>query len=313
MKEFGGDWTERKLNALLAYARAYLQVFKHQQWAETIYFDGFAGSGNAKILPYSGNVMIDSIDNTTPADFRVYEGAARQMVMMDNASFDYYLLVDKDPSNYESLQNLQYEATHLPPGSIIVEQGDSNLALNTLIKMMKLDKGRRALLFLDPFGMQMDWKSIAQLKEVNYDKGGVDLWLLVPTGVAINRLIPKNPDKRHPGNEKKLEQFFGLSIDKIRDFLYQHPADKRMETGLISLFDLMEDEEIDEPLEKVSQPIEKIMDIYRAQLQTIWKHVTEKPLVLKNSRNTPIFHFVFASNNPTAMRIATDIIDKRQE
>ena len=39
----------------------------------------------------------------------------------------------------------------------------------------------------------------------------------------------------------------------------------------------------------------------------------EKPLILKNSKNVPIYHFIFASNNNTGLKIANDIIEKRQE
>jgi hypothetical protein len=61
-----------------------------------------------------------------------------------------------------------------------------------------------------------------------------------------------------------------------------------------------------------SQPIEKIAELYIEQLKTIFKHVTEKPLVLYNTRNTPIFHLACASNNLTAIKIASQIINKKQ-
>jgi len=44
------------------------------------------------------------------------------------------------------------------------------------------------------------------------------------------------------------------------------------------------------------------------QLKTIWKYVIEKPLILKNSKNCPIFHFIFASNNQAGYNIAKYII-----
>lgn len=41
------------------------------------------------------------------------------------------------------------------------------------------------------------------------------------------------------------------------------------------------------------------------------REVHKKP-VLYNTRNIPIFHFIFASNNATAIKIATEIIGKNQ-
>jgi hypothetical protein len=45
-------------------------------------------------------------------------------------------------------------------------------------------------------------------------------------------------------------------------------------------------------------------------MKTIWKYVTEKPLRLDNRNGVPIFHFVFASNNQSAIKIANQIIKK---
>ncbi len=48
LKEFGGDWTEKKLDLLENYLKAYLRIFTSNERARhfhRIYVDGFAGSG----------------------------------------------------------------------------------------------------------------------------------------------------------------------------------------------------------------------------------------------------------------------------
>jgi len=65
---------------------------------------------------------------------------------------------------------------------------------------------------------------------------------------------------------------------------------------------------------KSSRPVDvRSKELYIQQLKEIFEHVTPEPLVLNNSRNTPIFHFACASNNPKAVKIATDIINKKQK
>lgn len=64
----------------------------------------------------------------------------------------------------------------------------------------------------------------------------------------------------------------------------------------------------EETISKISKPIEQIAKIYASRMKTIWTHVSEEPLVLKNRNGVPIFHFVFASNNQTALKIAKQII-----
>jgi three-Cys-motif partner protein len=45
MNQFGGNWTDEKMDIIVKYASAYLTIMNKQDWVQTIYFDGFAGSG----------------------------------------------------------------------------------------------------------------------------------------------------------------------------------------------------------------------------------------------------------------------------
>ena len=65
---------------------------------------------------------------------------------------------------------------------------------------------------------------------------------------------------------------------------------------------------VEEAVNKVLKPIEKIAYLDIKRLKTIWKYVTDSPLVLVNTKNIPIFHFVFASNDKTGFKIADYII-----
>jgi hypothetical protein len=59
---------------------------------------------------------------------------------------------------------------------------------------------------------------------------------------------------------------------------------------------------------------EKIGELVLQRLATIFAKTIRRPLVLKNSRNSPLFLFCFAAANkkgaPTAVKIAEDIIEK---
>jgi three-Cys-motif partner protein len=135
--------------------------------------------------------------------------------------------------------------------------------------------------------MQINWESIASLRNTR-----TDIWILIPTGVIVNRLLDKSCKLKH---SQKLQSFFGLDEAEIVKFFYQ----KKTQTTLFG------EEEI---IKKVNSPIEKIAALYTRQLKTIWKFVTEKPLRLENSKGVSIFHFVFASNNKDALKIAKQII-----
>ena len=60
-------------------------------------------------------------------------------------------------------------------------------------------------------------------------------------------------------------------------------------------------------IEKEKDAIEKAGDLYRKRLNEIFQFVSE-PFKMKNSTGTIMYHFMMASNNKTAQKIANDII-----
>jgi three-Cys-motif partner protein len=155
-----------------------------------------------------------------------------------------------------------------------------------------LNDKKAALVFLDPFGMQINWESIELLKGER-----VDLWILLPSGVIVNRLLDREGKLSF---SKKLEKFFGLPIEEIKEKFYKIETEN-------TLFGKQE------RIKKVENSIDKIAKIYIDQLKRVFQHVTDPPYTLKNSKNVTIYHFIFASNNKTAHKIASEIIGKKSE
>ena len=283
---WGGSWTEKKLNAFAKYVSAYLTIMKKNSYWKTIYFDGFAGSGHR-----SENTESDLYKqlSLTIEDERVYKGAAERVLSLDNnLSFDFHYFID---SNEESLRKLEVKLEKFQKGRTPFQYrpGDCNQKLFELSAALK-DKKKKlaALVLLDPFGMQINWDAIASLKDTKSD-----IWILIPTGVIVNRLLDNKCELK---SSPLLQSFFGLSEDEIKKEFYRKHT-------LPTLFG-----EEDEIIKKISKPIQQISKVYIKQLKTIWEHVTEEQLILYNTHCVPIFHFVFASNNIFATKIAKDII-----
>jgi len=167
---------------------------------------------------------------------------------------------------------------------------DANNQLRLLADSMRKNKKLKSLVLLDPFGMQVEWSSIELLKGTS-----TDLFILIPSGVIINRLLYRNGASHH---FEKLSSFFGLSESEIRNRFYKFHTEPTF-FGEIEIVD------------KIKDPIQKIYDLYREQLGTIFKYVTIDPLILYNNHKLPIFHFACASNNETAVKIASEIIKKQ--
>lgn len=284
--EWGGPWTEKKLDAFSKYVAAYLTIMKKYSYWKTIYFDGFAGSGNRK---EKCNTLLYQQLQLTEQDERVYKGAAeRVLTLPNNLAFDYHYFIDFKQESLDKLKIKLAELQKTKQNEFQYRAEDCNSELLKLSKALKdKKKNLAALVLLDPFGMQINWESIASLKGTRSD-----IWILIPTGVIVNRLLDRNCKLKHSG---KLQSFFGLTEEEIKKHFY---SSERKNT-------LFGETEI---IQKIKNPIEKIAGLYANRLKTIWNFVTEKPLSLENSRGVPIFHFVFASNNQNAVKIAKEII-----
>ncbi len=286
-EEWGGDWTKQKLDAFEKYVKAYLNIMYSQKknrsgWPKIIYFDGFAGSGYKK-------TKINSDENLLFPNFQVnkdiYSGSPERVVKLDK-KFDKYIFVDINKNSIEALKE-KLKSYKVP--NIEYINSDVN---EELIKLSKnLDETKAALVLLDPFGMQINWNSIACLKGLR-----VDLWILIPSGVAINRLLDNNGELK---NIDRIKDFLGLGKNEIEQFFYN-------KTATMNLF-----KEKEENMKKIAEPIRKISELYIKQMGKIWKYVTKYPLVLPNSKNVPIYHFAFASNNKTAEKIASQIVEEK--
>ena len=229
-------------------------------------------------------------ETITEEQLNVYKGAAERVASLDIEGFDKYYFVDLDK---ESNNKLKERLSPYDPEGVRFEfrNEDANVITQRMgLYMAKKRKTWKGLVLLDPFGMSINWSTIASLKNAS-----VDLWILVPTGVIINRLLERDGSLKHID---KLKSFFGMPKDEISDFFYK----KRTENTLFGKVEL---------IEKVKNPIQKIAELYVERLKQEFKYVTESPLVLMNNHGVPIFHFVFASNNSTAAKIAQQIIKKK--
>jgi len=56
---WGGPWTEIKVDVVTKYLRFYTLALKNQDWCDRIYIDAFAGSGHCEIRYGNGTKTIE--------------------------------------------------------------------------------------------------------------------------------------------------------------------------------------------------------------------------------------------------------------
>lgn len=279
MNQFGGNWSENKIEILVEYAGAYLTIMKKYadkyNW-QLLYFDGFAGSGHIKGDDNQQQPIVGS--------------ATRILEINEPRSFDIYYFVEKEKDFADLLRKVTIES--FPEKKIFIANTDCNEKIESLSKFLTTKKGKRfkSLAYIDPYGMQLNWKSLQTL-----EKHSVDVWILVPTGMGVNRLLKKDGNISDAWLSR-LENFLGMTKDDILPYFYQ-------EKIVYTLFG----EET--KISKENNAIEKSAQLYEDRLKSLFKFVS-KPYVLKNKMNSVMFHLFMASNNKHAVKIANDITKK---
>lgn len=275
--QFGGSWTELKIEILETYARQFLTVFKNQLNQKLLYFDGFAGSGDIKV------------ENSNDDDNHIIEGAAIRILKLDKPrAFNMYYFVEKKKSLANSLEKKIKE--QFPKREIYVQAKDCNEKLFALAKSLKSDKGKsfKVLGFIDPKGMQLEWASLEVLRGLP-----IDLWILNPTS-GTNRVLVRKGEIDESWL-KRLELFLGMNRDGIKKHFYSK------QPTLFGDLDII----------KENDPINKLHELYASRIAgNIFKYVSN-PKILRNNSGAPLFHFFMATNSEIALRIANSVVNPK--
>lgn len=292
MQRFGGDWTERKLEKLDKYLIAYLNVFKNQDWCCKLYIDAFAGTGYRKEKDV-GKIEdggLFGIDLENSEEDESYRDGSAAIALRRDPGFDEYHFIEIDSVKCQELEKLKDQYTGK---QIHCHNAEANEAIQALCKNGRAYwSKRRAVLFLDPFGMTVRWETLQAVAET----GTIDVWILFPISSGVARLL-ENKGNISSGREARLTAMFGT--DEWRTAFYQ----KKVRA---TLFGMGED------LVK-NADYGKIADFFITRLRSIFPHVAPDPLFLYNSKNNPLFGLCFASANSgkggeLAVKIASKII-----
>ena len=288
--EFGGSWTDKKLENLSKYLSAYTKIFTTNPKAKfykTIYIDAFAGTGYRKQKgDDADSLLLPFFDEVDVQEF--YDGSAK-IALQNLPRFNKYIFIEQDKERIKSLNELKSEFPHLAK-DVLIENEDANRILLKICK--KVDwKKFRAVIFLDPYGMQVEWETIKTIAATK----AIDVWILFPLGVAVSRLLRKKGIV-NPKIKERLDKTFGAD-DWLSEFY--------IEEDIESLFGS------EQKIRKIGD-FNKISKYFTKRLKTIFEGVADNPLPLFNSRNNPLYLLCFAASNErgakAALRIANYIL-----
>lgn len=267
--EFGGVSTDLKLSLVEGYLRAFTTALSGK-FSELWYIDAFAGTGERTVrLPgREGDLLEDRVEESL--DRR--RGSAR--IAIDVVPpFDRLVFMEKRPRHYAALHELK--ASH-PNRSINIIEGDANEAI---ISGIEWDgwKRTRAVMFLDPYGMSVEWKTLEAIRSTE----AIDVWYLVSLA-GLFRQAARRADALDESKRAALTRMLGTAD-------WESAWYKR--TQREDLFG-----EIDEVHARIAD-VEAIEAYVGERLRTLFPKVLP-PLRLRNSRGISQFALYFAISNP---------------
>lgn len=196
---FGGSWTQAKLSILHAYLKMYLMVLQKQPFTK-FYIDGFAGSGSIATrseLPSSNLELFEQDEAESENQF--LDGSAKVALSLE-PRFDKYIFIETNRLRSSQLRALAI-SSNVQEADIRIETQNSNVVLENFCRQMR---GRdRAVVFLDPYGLQVDWKTVEAIAETKK----IDLWVLFSHS-AVNRMLVRDRPIVD-GWKEKLNRIFG--------------------------------------------------------------------------------------------------------
>ena len=284
-QDFGGSWTAEKLEIIKKYLEAYSKIMKKTPF-NFAYIDAFAGTGYYKKVNRHENSLFMPEFGENEKTF--LDGSARIALSIE-PSFDKYIFIEKDKDRYNELFKLK-SAFPDKADSIEIVNSEANRFLISICN--KNWQYHRAVVFLDPFGMQIKWTTLEAIAKTE----AIDLWFLFPLGQAVNRLLKRNGEINQ-ANRNKLNNLFGA--DDWYDRFYT----------VIKEYSIFDGEK--NKIQKKAD-FQTITSYFTERLSTIFPKVVSSPKPLLNSVNNPLFLLCFAAGNkkgaPIAVKIANSIL-----
>jgi three-Cys-motif partner protein len=268
-----GYWSEIKLDIIKEYAAAYSTILSGQKKPGLyhLYIDAFAGTGLHRSKS-SGDFIPGSPTNA----------------LLVTPPFREYHFIDLDEQKVGALEAMAKQRQ-----DVHIYQGDCNrVLLERVLPQAKFEDYRRALCVLDPYGLHLDWRVVAEAGRMR----SVDIFLNFPV-TDINRNVLWR-DRKGVAAEQMQRMNIYWGDDSWKRVAYK-PSSQMTLWG---------------PPTEEKASNEVVAEAFRKRLEGVagFSNVP-KPIAMRNSQNSIVYYLFFASQKPVAEEIVRDIFKKYRD
>jgi len=268
-----GYWSEVKLDIIKEYAAAYSRILSAQKKLRLhhIYIDAFAGAG-VHMSKASGEFVPGSPVNA----------------LLVQPPFRQYHFIDLDKKKVAALESFARKQQ-----DVFIYHGDCNrILLDSVLPLAKYEDYRRALCILDPYGLHLDWKVIAEAGRMR----SVEVFLNFPVADINRNVLWRDREGVSPEQVGRMNRFWG---DESWKQIAYTPSRQAQLWG---------------PPDEEKASNEAIAESFRKRLREVAGFSSvPKPVVMRNKQNAVVYYLYFASHKAVAEDIVQDIFKKYRD
>jgi three-Cys-motif partner protein len=265
-----GIWSEIKLQIIREYAAAYTTILKEQSWCRGYaYIDAFAGGGQ----------FVSKEDQE-----RLIPGSPMNALNVPN-KFTEYHFIDIEQSKIDRLIELTTER----PEKKYFYTGDANQGLRKkILPKFSYSSFKRALCILDPYGVDIEWTTIASLAPIKT----IDVFINFPL-MDINRNAAlKKLETADPQRGARLTKIWG--DESWKELTYVEQGQLFNAPVLIKKI---------HGNKTLKQGFRERLE-YKAGFSCV-----PEPILMRNTVGGPLYFLFFASQKQVAQNIAHHIFE----
>lgn len=206
------------------------------------------------------------------------ETTAKRILALEPPFVGYHL-IDADPAKAAAMKLACAQRS-----GAVAHCGDANELLPPIFGTIRYDQYKRGLCFLDPYKIMLSWNVLVAAAKTK----AMEIFLHFPTGDIQRNVLRRDQSSVDADAVARMNAMWG--DDSWRSAAYAEVP---------NLFGTH--------FEK--QPIDSLLTAFTERLQKVagFKFVA-KPQPMRNKTNAIIYHLIFATQNPTGLRIANQIL-----
>jgi three-Cys-motif partner protein len=274
--EFGGASTDLKLSLIEAYLATFTIALR-RRYPNLWYIDAFAGTGvrTIKHAAREGDLFSE------PSDPRIEDRRGSALIAINTKpAFDQLVFIDLRAKHFRALLALKEEYSDR---NVLVLRGNANEIVSNIVHARHW-RDTRAVMFLDPYGLQVDWVTLEAIRKTE----AIDVWYLVSLE-GLFRQAALDRSRIQPECRVRLTRMLGTPEWETDWYEPQRQLD-----GSLNY--------------RRTASVDDIARYVHRRLQSLFPAVLE-PLRLRNKKGGPAFALFFAISNPDpkAIELATRI------